>query len=165
MNIDVTESEIKQAKAPHDLFIFNLIGNHILVFVGVLSVAFDNLSVIFIVPLISLCIIVYTFYKAKQSLNNDTWFVMCHWQLTLKRSKILLAVIFTVMLVAAFGYIMLNEFNVMKEAVIAFIAGIGLLPLMITVLILIVMESDAQNQVTKGYVPDSIAKAFPQKNQ
>ncbi len=39
MQFEVTEEERKKAKIPHDLFLVNLINNHILIFVATLGMA------------------------------------------------------------------------------------------------------------------------------
>ena len=57
---DVNDQERKQARQPHELFLINLITNHILIFVGTLGFASHNPEPLVIVPIISLAILSYT---------------------------------------------------------------------------------------------------------
>jgi hypothetical protein len=49
----------------------------------------------------------------------------------------------------------------MKEAVFAMIGGLGILPIMVTVLVLILMESDALHQAALHKLPDGIVTKYP----
>jgi hypothetical protein len=161
MIFEVSKEEIIQAKKPHDLFLVNLIANHILAFVGTLGLASSWAWPMLVVPITSFLILSYTIYRANKSLTNDPWFVKCHWQLALKRSKALMVVIALACTAAAVGVLLYSQFGVMKEAAMAFVGGLGLLPVMVTVLILIIMESDALHQANKGELPESLVKKFP----
>ena len=49
----------------------------------------------------------------------------------------------------------------MKEAVYAMIGGVCILPIMVTTLILILMESDALHSAGQGKLPEKMIKLFP----
>ena len=87
----ISETEIKQARHPHELFLINLITNHILVFVALLGMASHNPEPLILVPIISVSILGYTIWRARKSVQRDSWFVMCHWQLAAKRSRLFIA--------------------------------------------------------------------------
>ena len=59
------------------------------------------------------------------------------------------------------GWIGYTYLGMMKVAVLALIGGVGILPTMVTVLALIIMESDAMHQAKQGKLPDSILEKFP----
>lgn len=158
MQFIVPENEVKLARHPHELFLTNLITNHILLFVALLGMAGDYPLLMLVTPSISLCTLLYILYRARRSLTQDPWFVMCHWQIGAQRSRLFIAmlaimalVIITVLLVSA---------GELKPQHYAF-AGVGALPTMFTILALIVMESDAMHQARQGKLPDSIVKKFP----
>ncbi len=161
MEYDVPEEECQKAKIPHEIFLTNLIGNHILWFVSALGVAGDYWQPLVMVPVISLATIFYTLWRAKRVRSEASWFVMCHWQLAVKRSRILLGVMFFLLAVAVLGWAAYTYLGLMDIAVKAMIGGVGILPVMVTVLVLIMMEIDAMHQATQGKISAGIVEAFP----
>ena len=162
MQFKVSKEQVQAARAPHELMLLNLIGNHILWFVGSLGIAGSYWQPVAMVPVVSLSILGYLIWRGKVSRQKDNWFVMCHWQIAARRGQIflmiILSMILVILLVGGLGYF---YFHWMKEVVIAIIGGVGVLPVMVTVLILIIMESDAMDQASHGKVPENILKKFP----
>ena len=113
------------------------------------------------VPVVSLIIVFYSMWRAKRALTDDPWFVMCHWQLCVKRSRILLAVMFLLLVVVLLGWVAYAYLGMMDIAVKAIIGGIGILPVMVTVLVLIMMEIDASHQASQGKISAAIVESFP----
>ena len=161
MLFEVSDEEKKKAKLPHDLFLINLIGNHILTFVATLGLATSWAWPMLIVPIVSFSILGFIIYRGKKSRKNDSWFVMCHWQLAMQRSLFFIKMMLLMILIASFGVYGYMELGWMKEAVYAMIGGICVLPIMLTTLVLILMESDALHQAQKGELPEKIVKLFP----
>lgn len=161
MEYNVSEEERQKARAPHEIFLTNLIGNHILWFVSSLGVAGDYWQPLAMVPVISLMTVFYTMWRAKRARSEESWFVMCHWQLAAKRSRILLGVMLFLLAVVVLGWVAYTYFGLMDIAVKAMIGGMGILPVMVTVLVLIMMEIDAMHQATQGKLSDRIAEAYP----
>ncbi|MCU7834649.1 MAG: hypothetical protein KZQ83_05265 [gamma proteobacterium symbiont of Taylorina sp.] len=161
MIYDVSDDEKKQAKWPHDLFLINLIGNHILTFVATLGMASSWAWPMLSVPVISFTILGIIFFRGKRSRTQDSWYVMCHWQLAVRRSLFFIKMMLVLMMIAAFGVYGYMELGWMKEAVYAVIGGGCILPIMVTTLVLILMESDALHQAEKGEIPEKIVKLFP----
>jgi len=161
MEYDVSEEERQKAKVPHELFLTNLIGNHILWFVSSLGVAGDYWQPLAMVPVISLITVFYTMWRAKRVRSEESWFVMCHWQLAVKRSRILLGVMLFLLTVVILGWVAYTYLGLMDIAVKAMIGGMGILPVMVTVLVLIMMEIDAMHQATQGKLSAKIAEAYP----
>ncbi len=162
MLFEVTEEERKKAKIPHDLFLVNLIGNHILIFVATLGMASSWAWPMLAVPLISLSIlgsIIVLSHKSKS--NNASWFEMCHWQIAVKRSWFFIKMILLLMTIGVIGIYGYTNLGWMKEAVYALIGGVCLLPVMVTTLILILMESDALHSADLGKLPDSMVEKYP----
>lgn len=157
MQFDVSESDIKRAKQPHELFLINLVFNHILIFVAILSASSLQQYVV-IVPAVSVCILTYTFWRAHRSLKNGPWFAMCQWQIAARRSKVFL--IMLGLMGIAIAILWFVSGGDLKPQHYAF-GGAAILPTMVTVLILIIMESDALHQTKQGIVSDKLVAQFP----
>ncbi|MFK5986367.1 MAG: hypothetical protein QM479_13220 [Pseudomonadota bacterium] len=150
--IKVSAEEIKRAKFPHDLFLINLIGNHILTFVATLGMASSWAWPMLIVPIVSFIILGMIIIKGIHASKNETWFVRTHWQIAIKRSIFFIAMIVVLMLIASLGVYGYQNLGWMKEAVYAMIGGACILPIMVTTLVLILMESDALHRASMGEV-------------
>ncbi|NOQ80260.1 MAG: hypothetical protein GQ546_12775 [Gammaproteobacteria bacterium] len=161
MLFDVSDEEKKKAKFPHDLFLVNLIGNHILTFVATLGLATSWAWPMLIVPIVSFSILGFIIYRGKKSQQSEPWFVMCHWQVALKRSYFFIKMLLLISAIAAFGLYGYTSLGWMKEAVYALIGGVCILPTMVTTLVLIIMESDALHQAGEGKLPDKMLDLYP----
>ena len=161
MQYEVSEGESRRAQIPHEIFLTNLVGNHVLMFIAALGIARSYWQPLALVPVISLCLLGYTLWRASKSKQQDPWFVMCHWQIAARRSRIFLAIVLLMLLVAALGWLAYSYFGMMKVAVYAIVGGAGILPTMVTVLVLIIMESDAMYQARQGKLPDSLLQRYP----
>jgi len=161
MKFDVSEEEAKKAKVPHEIFLTNLIGNHILWFVAALGLARSNWVPLAMVPVVSVICLSYTIWKAQKVKADAPWFVMCHWQIGARRSKIFLGMFLIFSLISVLGWMGYSQLGLMKEAVYAIIGGVGVLPIMVTTLVLIIMESDVLHQASQGKVPKGIVEKYP----
>ncbi|MBK1649632.1 hypothetical protein [Rhabdochromatium marinum] len=162
MNVfDVSPQEIKQANVPHEIFLTNLIGNHILMAIAAGGMAGSFPWIMALIPAISFALLGYTLWRARLSLQRDPWYVMCHWQLCARRSRIFIGMLSLLLLVCALGWSAHVYAGLMKEAVIALIIGTGLLPVMVTVLVLILIESDALYHANQAKLPDWVVKRYP----
>ncbi len=161
MLFEISDEEKKKAKWPHDLFLVNLIANHILTFVATLGMATSWAWPMLIVPVVSFIILGTIIVKGIQSRKNKPWFVMCHWQIAMSRSIFFIKMILILLTIAGIGLYGYTNLGWMKEAVFALIGGVCILPVMVTTLILIIMESDALHQAGQGKLPEKIVDRFP----
>ena len=162
MQFEISQQEQAKAKIPHELFLTNLIGNHILWFVASLGILNSMWQPVAMVPVVSFAVLIYTILRARKERANPTnWYVMCHWQMAARRSLAFISVLSLLLLVALLGWIGFTYLGMMKVAVLAMIGGVGLLPTLVSVLVLIVMESDAMHQTTQGKLPKGIYERFP----
>ena len=161
MRFEVSEQEAHRAKIPHELFLTNLIANHILMFVAALGVAGSVPYPLAMVPIISLSILSYTLWRARKALKRDPWFVASHWQVAAKRSMVFIFMLLLLGTIVGFGWLGYTYLGLMKVAVLALIGGVGILPTMVTVLILIIMESDALHQARDGKLPKWAIERYP----
>ena len=161
MKFEITEEEAKKAKVPHEIFLTNMVGNHILMFIAALGMAGSYWQPLAMVPVISISLIIYTLWRAKKSKVEETWYVMCHWQIAARRSRMFINMLLLMVLGSVFGWIGHAYLGMMEVAVYALVGGVAILPTMVTVLVLIVMESDAMHQAAQHKLPDSVVERYP----
>lgn len=152
-----SKKELKAAQLPHQLFLFNLVGNHILLTVITASNS-SHLWVIAIVPIISILIISYTLIRGKSAVNSDCLLIKSHWTIVVKRTKIFLITYVMLFIGGMIAWLLYSYAGVMKELAFAIVIGLGILPTMVTVLVLTVMESETIGQAMKGVIPASFKK-------
>ncbi len=161
MKLDISDEEAHKAKIPHEIFLTNLIGNHILWFIAALGMAKTYWQPVALVPIVSVALLAYILWRARRSTEVDSWYVMCHWQICARRSRIFIYMLLFMGAVSLLGWIGYTYLNMMEVAVYALVGGAGLLPVMVTVLVLILMESDALHQAALHRLPDSVVEKYP----
>lgn len=161
MGFHIPGAEWKKAQVSHEIFLANMIGNHILMFIAALGVVNSLWQPLAIVPVVSLCLLIYTLWRARKSKLEDPWFVMCHWQIAAQRSRIFIYMLLLMLAVATLGWLGYTYLGMMKVAVYAIVGGVGILPTMVTVLVLIIMESDVMYQAKQCKLPDSVVERYP----
>ncbi len=161
MKFEISDELTRQAKIPHDIFLTNLIGNHILWFVAALGLVRSYWQPLALVPIVSLALLVYTLWRAGQSRRRDHWYVMVHWQIAAQRSRFFIYMLLAVLAVCLLGWLGYTYLGMMKVAVMALLGGVGLLPIMVTVLVLILMESDALHQASLHKLTQRVVERFP----
>ena len=161
LRFEVGEREIKKANVPHEIFLTNLVGNHILMAVAAGGIAGSFPWVMAMIPAISFAILGFTLWRAQRSRGRDPWYVMCHWQLCARRSRVFIGMLLLLLLVSALGWAGHVYGGMMKEAVIALVVGAGILPVMVTVLVLIIIESDALYHANQAKLPAWVVERFP----
>lgn len=150
----ISSEEGKRAKWPHEIFLINLVFNHIFVFVATVSV-FNTFPMLpMLVPVISFSIIGYILLKARQiAVGNDTWFVKSHWQIAAGRNRVFMLLLAVACIVCGGGLWLSGAMGWAKIKTIALIGGIGLLPFMASLLALIVLGNDSVFQARTGKLP------------
>ncbi len=157
MKFDVPVQDTKRAAHPHELLLVNLILNHVFFFVSTLGLSGPYPYLPLMVPIISISILAYIFWRAQRAKTCDPWFVNAHWQVCARRSRIFLAMLAgACVLLGWLGYYYLHMAKVLVLALFS-IAG---LPVMITLLVLVVLESEALNQARNGSLPQWAVERF-----
>ncbi|WP_417542916.1 hypothetical protein [Methylophaga thalassica] len=155
-----TETEIARAKLPHDIFLSNLIGNHILVFTAISTFGPTYMKYLFLVPLISFLALGYTYWRSSRVKREEGEFVWAHWQVARRWSRFFLMILILLVSVSTLGVLGHMHLGMMKEAVYAMIGGLGILPTLVSVLVLIVIESDSLHHARMGTLPKWALKRF-----
>nr|VFJ62477.1 MAG: hypothetical protein BECKFW1821C_GA0114237_100265 [Candidatus Kentron sp. FW] len=164
MSLNISRVDAKKAEVPHEIFLFNLVGNHILVFIVSLGIFRSFPYPLYFVPIVSVVCLSYTLWRAKRSSVIDPWFAFCHWQVAARRAKVFIVMLFLLGTVSFLGWLGYSYLGMMKEAVYAIIGGFGILPTMVTMLVLIMMESDGLYQARQHRLPEWVLEKFPENN-
>ncbi|MDH5765159.1 MAG: hypothetical protein OEZ38_04005 [Gammaproteobacteria bacterium] len=157
MQFTISADDSKKARHPHDIFLLNLILNHILIFVAILS-ASSLAKYVVVVPIISVLSMIYIFIGAARAKTKASWYVNGHWQLCAKRSRIFLTMILIV--TAIFIILFLVSGGDLKPQHWA-LGGAAFFPAMVTVFALIIMESEGLHHAKLGKLPDWVKEKFP----
>ncbi len=160
MKFDVDKAEIKASNIPHEIFLTNLIVNHILYFVIAVGLAKSLPEMVMLVPIISVAALGYILIQGRRIQQSGSWFVRCHWRIAMKRSRLLILMITILSLLLALLYA-IHIYAEVPFAQIIPLAAITTMPVMITVLALIVMQSEALHFSRTGQLPNSMVEQFP----
>jgi len=165
MDNQASDAEIKRAKNLHSIMLFDFIVIHIFVFVLAISMIKTSYIPLILMPMLSLAMLGFVLFKAKQALTNEpSKFVRCHMLLAAKRAKLFLALFLVTGTFTAVMYFGGPQFGMSKITSYSLAFGFGQLPFMIALLVLVVLEFDAEHQCKSSKIPaaalalDSAAK-------
>ncbi|MDD5301138.1 MAG: hypothetical protein PHD65_11680 [Gallionella sp.] len=159
---DVSSEEGRHAKWPHEIFLINLIFNHVFVFCATVAVVGRFPYLPALVPVISFAIIGYILLKARQVAAGDqSWFIKAHWQIAAKRNRIFMLLLTITCVVTGGGLWLSKMMGWAKIPTIALISGVGLLPFMIVLLVLIVLGNESVYMARDGRLPEHFAEQSP----
>lgn len=161
MRFEISQDEIRRANVPHEIFLTNLIGNHVLMFVAALGLLGSLPWLLALVPLVSFGLMAFTLWRARRSLGRDPWYVMCHWQVAARRTYLFMTMLSLLLVILLGGWLGQTHMGLRKEAVWALIGGMGILPVMVVLLILILMESETLYHASLCRLPNWVVEKFP----
>jgi hypothetical protein len=158
---DIAPEEAKRAKWPHEIFLINLVFNHILVFASTFAVFSTFPLVMLVVPITSFAITAYLIVKARQvAAGSETWFVKSHWAICATRNRHFLWLLTIACVILGGGYWLSRLMGWSKIATIALLGGAGLLPFMVSLLVLIVLGNESVHLARVG----RLSKRFVAQN-
>lgn len=155
-----TAREITLAKRAHDTFLSNLIVNHILLFSGIATLGQSYFHLMGLVPIISVLVIAYTLFRAAKLQRADSEFVFIHWQIAARWSRLLAMMLSLLVVLSVSAWLAHTQLGLMREMSYALAAGLGLLPTLVSVLVLVVVESDALHHAKEGTYPKWAHRRF-----
>lgn len=158
MKFDISPEDIKKARVPHEVFLTNLIFNHVLVFVAIMS-ASSLTHFIVVIPVLSVISLVYLFWGAQRAKTRASWYVNAHWQIAARRSRFFLIMLTIVGSLLSIIYMVSG--GDMRPQHWAF-GGATFLPVMVSVLGLIIFESESLHQAKNAMLPDWVSKRYPE---
>jgi hypothetical protein len=112
---------------------------------------------------VSLSIVAYTFVKAKKLSETGPWFVAAHWRLATGRYKILLIAYLVGAVLIGLGWLLSQSQTDPRMEDLMFVAlqRVAIAPILISLMVLIMLESGSLYQAGRGEIPDGILKRFP----
>ncbi len=164
MKFDIDDSDIKASKIPHEIFLTNLIVNHVLYFISALGMAKSLPQLVAATPIISIGALGYIMVRGKKIQRSAPWFVRCHWQIAMNRSRILLLTLSALTLLLSTLYA-IHLYGDVAFAQIFPMAAIVTIPVMITILALILMESEALHFASSGQLSKGMVERHPPPEQ
>lgn len=154
-------AERKRARHLHAALLFNLVVNHIFLFLMALTFIKTSSIPMILMAVISLSLISYILISAKRSLTSEpSWFIRCHWQFAAKRARLFL-ILFIVLGTLSIAFFYGGHALGMKGVAITAFSSILGLVFMVAVLGLVVMEFDAEHQSKDGKVPSGAIAYYP----
>lgn len=162
MDIQTSEAERKRARHLHAMLLFNLVVNHIFLFLMALTFLKTSSIPMILMVIVSLALLGYILISAKRSLTGEpSWFIRCHWQLAAKRARLFLFLFLALGTLSLTLYFGGQAMGMKTVETWALTGGLGLLPFMVSVLGLVVIEFDAEHQAKLGNVPASAIAYYP----
>lgn len=172
MFFHVDEPTRRKAKSPHELAMVNLLLFNLIMLIALLAASFlpkDSLGadlklVGILVPwLTSLAIVAYTFKRAGKAASGEVWFVAAHWRIATGHYKILMIAYLVGATLIGLGWLLSQSQSDpgMQELMFIALQRVAVAPILISLMVLIVLESGALYQAGRGEVPDGITKRFP----
>jgi hypothetical protein len=158
MRVETTEAVRKRARWAHDLFVLNILFFHLLLTPATIVLGIGELGLLLPLGLSGL-VIAFIYYRSRRAAD---WFVAAHWRLSFSRCKLLIwgylgsGVIFLVGWLIASG-----AQGDMQHIMLVVFTRIAIMPTLILVMITVVLEASATGLVSRGEVPDQIARRFP----
>ena len=162
MQFEITQTEIKQAQMPHNLFIVGLFAFNLLMAPAVIVMKLGMAGLL--VPLFSTgTLIAYLYLRSRKT---TSWFVDAHWRLAFRNSRwLLLGYAITAVLVFIAWLISLDANSAsMGHIVWIALTRIAILPTLAGVMVTAISEASAISLATKKEVPDNLIAKFPPPN-
>lgn len=187
----IDDRQKRRGRNPHELAMVNLLLFNLLIggalLVGSLAEPDSLLSqykwVGVSVPLaVSLVVMLYTWWRAARARQEATWFVAAHWRLSARRYRVLLLAYLVSAAVLSLAFFGGDDHSELEARIAnlppamqemerhklesqdmgsAIWARIGVVPLLLSIMALIMLESGALYQAGRGEVPDSLIEDFP----
>jgi hypothetical protein len=156
MEHQVTEAEVSRAKSLHSILLFDFIVIHVFIFVLALSLVNNSLIPIILMPLLSITLLSRVILKARSAITQESSvFVLCHNLLAAKRAKLFLLLFLVTGTLTTILVVAGAQFGMSKVTSYALAGGVGQLPFMVVLLVLVVLEFDAEHQCKTGKIPAS----------
>lgn len=156
MVFDIPDSQLKAAKAAHELFMVNL---GALLLLGPLSI-FLGVGRLAIIPpvIVSLLFMLYSRHRSRQPATNEPWFVAMHWKLALRNYRWLFIgfALTLIFLLVSWALERSLDPHSPTHFVAVALTRIGVMPTLIMLFASFVIGNSALNQVLRHEVPDRL---------
>jgi hypothetical protein len=159
MQLEVTETEIRQAKLPHNVFISGLFVLDLLMTPGIIVLNTGMAGLL--IPLsCSLALIGYIFMRARET---SPWFPAAHWRLAFLHAKwLMIGYAASALLILLAWLLSQGALEARMQHILwTSLTRVALMPTLIAVMVTAVMEASAIGMANKGEIPTKIVKTFP----
>jgi hypothetical protein len=162
MNFKASDAEIQRAKKLHSMLLFDFIVVHVFVFVIALGMIKTSSIPLMIMPAVSIALLGFVMLQAQRSIANEpSHFVRCHQLLAAKRARLFLALFIVTGSFTAAMFFGGAQFGLSPIASKSLAFGIGQLPFMVALLVLVVLEFDAEHQCKSSRIPAAALALHP----
>ena len=160
MYLEVDMATAKKAKAPHELFMINLLLFHLLMTPAAIFLGIGTWGLL--LPLgLSLGVMAYS-WRRSQRAEQEHRMVMLHWKLAMSRYRILLVGYGVTAAILLLGFLLtltMDEGS-MRHIIFTVITRIGVVPLVVMVFILAFLESSGLSMAGNHEVPDNLYQRY-----
>lgn len=165
MTFVASNAEISRARKLHSMLLFDFIVVHVFVFVIALGMIKASVVPLMLMPVISLLLLAFVIYKAKSTLKTEpSYFVRCHQLLAAKRAGLFMILFIITGSFTAIMFFGGAQFGLSPIAAKSLAFGIGQLPFMVSLLVLVVLEFDAEHQCKASKIPAAASALHPAEN-
>jgi hypothetical protein len=162
MEFKASDAEMSRARKLHSVLLFDFIVIHIFVFVLAISMIKSTRLPLFIMVALSLASLAYVMFKARQTMRTEpSHFVRCHQLLAAKRARLFLILFLVTGTFTAVMFFGGAQFGLSPIASKSLAFGIGQLPFMVSLLVLVVLEFDAEHQCKSSQIPAAALALHP----
>jgi hypothetical protein len=164
--IKASAKDRKSAKTPHELFTINMVIVHLFFSLGMVKLLdLKKDEAIAIAISISLCIILYTFFKTKKVKEKSPRLVYLHWKLSLDRYKLVIGAYVFSFIVTSLSFfidadapVSMDGTNIWGEI----FSFLGIVPLFFVVLVSMVLGSGSMFNAGRGEIDQAFMQKHPQ---
>ena len=162
----------RQAKAPHELAMVNLLLFNLPMLIALLGGSFlqpDSSLAPYralgvAVPLaLSLTVMGYSVLRARHTAATGPWFLAQHWRIAVRRHLALLGVYLAGSGLIGLGWLLAHTQKqlAMQEMLFIALQRVAIAPLLIALMVLIMLASGALYQAGRGELPDRLVQRCP----
>ncbi len=170
MLFEIDDKTKRSAKTPHEISMLNLLFFNLLMGAGMVVMALTGVEIMqklgnlaFLLPLVaSSLVIIFIHVRAARAVNHEHWFVALHWNLAMRRSRLLLiGYAITGVIIGGAMLMASGADKNMHDILVTIGTRIGAVPTLLLVMVSFVLESGSIYQAGRGEAPDGMLKRMP----
>lgn len=151
--------EASEASNAHERFLFNLAVTHFLL--PALLFNTENLWIIFSVPVLCSCAFIVSIMR-RAAKREQPDLIYAHWLLAWRRSRYLILsyVVSLVLFLLGLLLLQMQPDEIMREIQLAVVGWFSLLPISLTLMVLLILETVSLAQAREGKMPRQVTWWF-----
>ena len=162
MQCNASETERRQARWPHELFMINLAFFHLLLTPASIFLGIGRWGLL-IPPFFSGLVILYSWLRSRRAGRTGPWFVASHWRLAMRRYRWLVIAYAASAAIIGLGALIgaASSDPRMGDILGTVFVRIGVMPTVIMVFVNFALENSGLAMAKGGEVPDRLAEQHP----